>query len=136
MDTLTSTDQTPGALYHYTTRDRIEEVLADIEGPGVYVEVSDGLYGPGFYALDLGPDDDDLEGLRWECFEDSRSAHPMDGVLVLDPRLAEPGFFYQYRHIWLLPIDPGSERPPSIDHMITAVGTYEGHRDWEFTDLS
>ena len=99
--------QLPAVLYHYTTRERAEEVLTDIDEPGVYAEVSDGLYGPGFYALDLGPDGLDRDVLRWECYEDSRSRHPMDGVLAIEAHLSVPSFTYQDRHIWLLPIDLG-----------------------------
>lgn len=110
-------------------------ILTELEAPGVYAEVSNGLYGPGFYALELGPHDDDRDRLRWECFEDARSEHPMDGVLVLDPGLSVPRFIHQYRRIWLLPIDPGSEHPPSIGHMISAVGIYEEDRGWELVDL-
>lgn len=125
----------PTTLYHYTTRERAEEVLRELEEPGVYAEISNGLYGPGFYALDLAPEDADRERLRWECFEDSRSAHPMDGVLVLDPGLSEPRFSLQDRHIWLLAVDPGSERPPAIGHMVLAVGIWE-EGGWQLTDLS
>jgi hypothetical protein len=123
----------PSLLYHYTTRERAEEVLVDLEEPGVYAEASNGLYGPGFYALERGPDDD-RDRLRWECFEDSRTAHPMDGVLVLDPALSEPRFVFQARLIWLLPVDPGSEGPPSIGHLISAVGIYEEDRGWEINE--
>jgi hypothetical protein len=59
----------------------------------------------------------------------------MDGVLILDPGLAEPRFVHRTRHIWLLPIDPGSERPPSIGHMISGVGLYAQIRGWEVIDL-
>jgi len=135
---MTSTDYIPGqpnALYHYTTRERVEEVLADLEEPGVYAEASDGVYGPGFYALDLGPQDEDLEQLRWECFEYARSTHPMDGVLVFDPALAEPRFARQYRHIWLASVEPGCDRPPSIGHMLTAVGVRQVNGAWDIIDL-
>jgi hypothetical protein len=135
MTTPTTTFHTPDTLYHYTTRERADEVLVEVEESGVYAEISNGLYGPGFYALDLGPTDEDRDQLRWECFEHSRSAHPMDGVLVLDPGLAEPRFVYQDRHIWLLPINPGDEGPPSIGHMISAVGLYNKDRGWELIDL-
>lgn len=121
-------------LYHYTVRDHAEEVLRDLNRPGVYAEISDGLYGPGFYALDLAPADADRDLLRWECFEDARSSHPMDGVLVIDADLSVPGFEYQDRHIWLLPADPGSDRPPSIGHMVIAVGIWEKGA-WQITDL-
>jgi hypothetical protein len=125
----------PAALYHYTTRERVEEVQTDLEDPGVYAEASDGVYGPGFYALDLDPRDHDLERLRWECFEHARSTHPMDGVLVLDPGLAESRFVYQERHIWLYPVDPGCDRPPSIGHMLSAVGVLRDDGRWEIIDL-
>ena len=59
----------------------------------------------------------------------------MDGVLVLDPGLSEPRFVHQDRHIWLLPIDPGDERPPSIGQMISAVGTFGDDRGWEIVEL-
>jgi hypothetical protein len=127
--------QQPTTLYHYTTRERAEEVLRDLEEPGVYAEISNGLYGPGFYALDLAPEAADRERLRWECFEDSRPAHPMDGLLVLDLGLSDSPFDHQDRHIWLLAVDPGSERPPSIGHMVLAVGIWEGG-GWQLTDLS
>jgi hypothetical protein len=125
----------PTLLYHYTTRERAKEVMRDIDDPGVYAEVSDGLYGPGFYALDIGPDDADRDVLRWECYEDSRSGHPMDGVLVIQTALSVPPFVHQERHIWLLPIDPGSERPPWIEHMISTVGIYEAVRGWTWSDI-
>lgn len=60
----------------------------------------------------------------------------MDGVLVLDPGLAEPRFAYQDRRIWLLPIDPGSERPLFIGQMISAVGLFDEHSGWEIIDLA
>jgi hypothetical protein len=123
----------PSLLYHYTTRGRAEEVLVDLEEPDAYAEVSNGLYGPGFYALEREPDRD-RDRLRWECFEDSRGAHPMDGVLVLEPALWMPPFVLQAGLIWLLPIDPGSEGPPSIGHMIAAVGVYAEGRGWEIVD--
>ena|ERR1700709_888863 len=125
----------PSKLYHYTTRDRAEEVLREIDDPGIYAEVSDGLYGPGFYALDLGPNAVDRDVLRWECFEDSRLGHPMDGVLAIEAGLSVPRFVHQDRRIWLLPIAPGAEGPPSIGHMISAVGTYEVDRGWRWTGL-
>ena len=87
-------------------------------------EIWDGAYGPGFYALDLGPDDASRDDLRWECFGDARPEHPMDGVLVLDPDLAAPSFEFQGRHIWLMPGRAGS--PASIGHMVLAVGTWRG----------
>jgi len=68
--------------------------------------------GPGFYALDLGPDDASRDDLRWECFGDARPEHPMDGVLVLDPALAEPPFELQEGHIWLM---PGQGRDSRLD---------------------
>jgi hypothetical protein len=58
----------------------------------------------------------------------------MDGVLVLEPALSEPPFVFQAGLIWLLPVDPGSEGPPSVGHMISAVGIYEEGRGWEITD--
>lgn len=73
-------------LFHFTTRDFAVECAADMDaGRPVIVEVWDGLYGPGFYALDIGFDDAMRDQLRWECFGDARPEHPMDGVLVLDP---------------------------------------------------
>jgi hypothetical protein len=127
--------QRPAVLYHYTTHERAKEVLADVDEPGVYAEVSDGLYGPGFYALDLAPESLDRDVLRWECYEDSRSTHPMDGVLAIETTLSVPSFTYQYRHIWLLPIDPRSEGPPSIGHMIGSVGVYREGEGWRWIDL-
>ena len=122
-------------LYHYTTRDFAAEVLRDVDEPGAYAEISDGLYGPGFYALDLGPGDADRDRLRWECFDDSRQGHPMDGVLVLDPDLAEPPFEFQERHIWLIPVDPATDRPPFISPIVTAVGIWDAEA-WEMTPTS
>jgi hypothetical protein len=130
------TSTRPDLLYHYTTRERAEEVLLEFEEPGVYAEASDGVYGPGFYALDLGPQGEDLDQLRWECFEHARSRHPMDGVLVLDPALADPRFAHQDRHIWLFPIDPSSEGPPSIGHMLVAAGVRHDDGRWEIIDLT
>lgn len=96
----------PADLFHYATRDFAEEILDD---PGsAYAEINHGLYGPGFYALDLSPDaaaGGDLD-LRWECFDDSRPDHPMDGLLVLEADLAVPPFEHAGAHIWLQPQEP------------------------------
>jgi hypothetical protein len=60
------------------------------------------FYGPGVYTLDLGYDDEaSRQQLRWECFGESRAEHPMDGVLVIDPGLAETPFAYVEGRIWL-----------------------------------
>lgn len=121
-------------LFHYTTRDFAEEVIVDLEGPGVAAEIWDGNYGPGFYALDLGPDDASREDLRWECFGDARPEHPMDGVLVLDSDVATPGFERQASHIWLMPGRAG--QPESIGHLIIAVGVWERTRsEWDLQNL-
>lgn len=68
-------------------------------GRPVIVEVWDGLYGPGFYALDIGYEDATRDQLRWECFGDARPEHPMDGVLVVDPSLADMPFESMDGHI-------------------------------------
>ena len=120
-------------LYHYTTCDFATEALLDFDEPGVYAEISDGLYGPGFYALDLGPTAADRDRLRWECFDDARSEHPMDGVLVIDPALAETPFEPQEGHIWLMPVERGA-RAPYIGHMVIAIGVWSAGR-WRITDL-
>jgi hypothetical protein len=113
----------PERLYHYTYRDFAEECLRDIDEPGVAAEISDGTYGPGFYALDLGPEDATREELRFQCFGDARPDHPMDGVLVLEAELSVPPFESQYEHIWLLPAEPGSSI--SIGHMLIEVAIWE-----------
>jgi hypothetical protein len=110
--------------------------LTDFEEPGVYAEASDGVYGPGFYALDQGPHEQDLDQLRWECFEHARSTHPMDGVLIFDPALSEPRFAYQERQTWLFPVDPGCDRLPSIGHMLSAVGVLREDGGWEIIELT
>jgi hypothetical protein len=93
-------------------------------GRPVIVEIWDGLYGPGFYALDLGYDAASRDELRWECFGDWRAEHPMDGVLVLDPQFAEPSFEHIDRHTWLM---VGSEGSRSfIEGMIAAIGIWDG----------
>ena len=120
-------------LFHYTTREFAEEVIVDLEGPGVAAEIWDGIYGPGFYALDLGPDDASREDLRWECFGDARSEHPMDGVLVLDPDMAVPSFEHQGAHVWLMPGSAGW--PESIGHLIVAVGVWRRMApEWELVE--
>lgn len=48
------------------------------------MEIQLGTYGPGFYALDLAPDEASRDQLRFECFSDARPEHPMDGVLLLE----------------------------------------------------
>jgi hypothetical protein len=102
-------------------------VLRDFDIRGTDFAVFDrGDYGPGIYALDLGPFDASREELRWECFADTRPEHPMDGVLVLDSDLAVPQFEHQDKHIWLMPGEPGSRVP--LDPMVSAVGTWDG--DW------
>ncbi len=93
-------------------------------GRPVMVEVWDGLYGPGFYALDIGFEDATRDQLRWECFGDARSEHPMDGVLVLDPNLADVPFKQVDGHTWLMDASWGSRAP--IEGMIVAVGAWEG----------
>jgi hypothetical protein len=76
-----------GSSFHYTSRDFAVECVADLDaGRPVIVEVWDGLYGPGFYALDVGFDDATRDQLRWECFGDARPQHPMDGVLGDRPK--------------------------------------------------
>lgn len=119
---------TPSELVHYTTRDFAEEVIREIDAVGVAAEVWDGAYGPGFYALDLSPDAGSRDELRWECFGDARSDHPMDGALVLEASLAVPPFAHQERHIWLMPGSAGT--PISIGHMVTEVGIWDG-ASWE-----
>jgi hypothetical protein len=121
----------PAALYHYTTRDFAEESLRDFADPGVYAEIWEGLYGPGFYALDLGPTELSREELRWECFGDARPNHPMDGVFELDPALAVPPFEPCSQHIWIVPGDAGN--PQAIDHMITAIGVWDG-QSWVWSE--
>jgi hypothetical protein len=89
----------------------------------VIVEVWEGLYGPGFYVLDIGFDDATRDQLRWECFGDARPEHPMDGVLVIDPGLADAPFEPMDGHIWLMEVSWGSRAP--IEGMIVAVGVWE-----------
>ncbi len=114
----------PDRLFHYTTRDFAVECVADLDaGRPVIVEVWDGLYGPGFYALDIGFDDATRDQLRWECFGDARPEHPMDGVLVIDPGLADTPFEPMDGHIWLMEVSWGSRAP--IEGMIVAVGVWE-----------
>jgi hypothetical protein len=111
-------------LFHYTTRDFALECAADMEaGRPVLVEVWDGLYGPGLYALDVGFEAAAREQLRWECFGDARPEHPMDGVLVLDPSLADVPFKLVDGHIWLMDASWGSRT--AIEGMIVAVGAWD-----------
>lgn len=120
-------------LFHYTTADFARECEADLDaGRPVFVEVWDGLYGSGFYALDIGFDDASRDELRWECFGDARPDHPMDGVLAIDPGLADSPFQLMDGHIWLMDASPGS--PTSIDGMIVAVGVWEDG-EWRVDEL-
>lgn len=122
-------NEVPEFLYHYTNRDYAEESLHEIDEPGVAAEISDGTFGPGFYALDIAPGEISREELRWECFRDGRPDHPMDGVLVLEADLAEPPFEHQEAHIWLMDADARSAVP--IGHMIVEVGVFdEGREQW------
>lgn len=122
----------PDRLFHYTTRDFAHECGADMDaGRSVMVEVWDGLYGPGFYALDLGVDDATRDQLRWECFGDARPEHSMDGVLAIDPSLADPLFKPMDGHVWLMEASRGSRTP--IEGMLVAVGTWEGG-EWQVDD--
>ena len=115
----------PDRLFHFTTRDFALECAADVDtGRPVIVEVWDGLYGPGFYALDIGYEDATRDQLRWECFGDARPEHPMDGVLVVNPSLADVPFEPMDGHIWLMEASWGSRSP--IEGMIVAVGVWEG----------
>lgn len=114
----------PDRLFHYTTRDFAVEYVADLNaGRPVIVEVWDGLYGPGFYALDAGFDSATRDQLRWECFGDARPEHPMDGVLVIASSLADAPFEPMDGHIWLMEASWGSRAP--IEGMIVAVGVWE-----------
>lgn len=118
-------------LHHYTNRAYAEECLRDIDEPGIAAEISDGLFGPGFYALDLGPDEAAREQLRVECFGDAREDHPMDGVLVLDADLSVPPFERQEGHIWLLPAEPLSAI--SIGHLVIEIGIWDPEMErWDF----
>jgi hypothetical protein len=122
----------PDRLFHYTTRDFAVECAADLDaGRPVIVEVWDGLYGPGFYALDVGFDDATRDQLRWECFGDARSEHPMDGVLVIDPSLADVPFEPMDGHISLMEASWGSRTP--IEGMIVAVGVWEDG-EWQIDE--
>jgi len=122
----------PDRLFHYTMRDFALECAADMEmGRPVIVEVWDGLYGPGFYALDIGFEDATRDQLRWECFGDWRVEHPMDGVLVLNPQFAEPPFEHIDRHIWLMEGSWGSRAP--IEGVIVAIGVWEDG-EWQVDD--
>jgi hypothetical protein len=115
----------PDRLFHYTTRDFALECAADMEaGRPVLVEVWDGLYGPGFYALDIGFEDTTREELCRECFGGARPEHPMDGVLVLDPSLADVPFTRTDGHVWLMDASWGLRAP--VEGMIVAVGVWEG----------
>jgi hypothetical protein len=119
----------PDSLYHYTTRDFAVECVADLDaGRPVIVELWEGLYGPGFYALDVGFDDATRDQLRWECFGDARPEHPMDGVLVIDPSLADTPFEPMDGRIWLMEALWGSRTP--IEGMIVAVGVW-ADGEWE-----
>jgi hypothetical protein len=103
--------------------------MADMNaGRSVIVEISDGLYGPGFYALDIGFEGATRDELRWECFGDARPDHPMDGVLVLDPSLADSPFEPVGGHIWLMDVSWGSRAP--IEGMIVGGGVFEAGR-WQ-----
>ena len=122
----------PDRLFHYTTRDFAIECAADMDaGRPVIVEVWDGLYGPGFYALDVGIDDATRDQLRWECFGDARPEHPMDGVLMIDPSLAYAPFEPMDGHIWLMEASWGSR--VLIEGMIVAVGVWDGG-EWQVDD--
>lgn len=111
----------PDRLFHYTTREFALECAADMEmGRPVLVEVWDGLYGPGFYALDIGFEDaarDRLLGVLRR-----RQAGSSDG-LVLDPNLADVPFNPVDGHIWLMDASWGSRAP--VEGMIVAVGAWE-----------
>jgi hypothetical protein len=111
-------------LFHYTTRAFALECAADMEaGRPVLVEIWDGLYGPGFYALDVGFEDATREELRWECFGEARPGHPIDGALVLDPSLADAPFELVDGHIWLMAASWGSRA--AIEGLIVAVGAWD-----------
>jgi hypothetical protein len=113
----------PDRLYHYTTKKFARECAADMDaGRGVWLEASDGLYGPGIYALDLGYEDASRDDLRWECFGDARPEHPMDGALVLDPALSDEPFEHVEGRIWLM--DAPGKTPSFVDGLIVAIATW------------
>jgi hypothetical protein len=115
----------PDRLFHYTTSEFALECAADMDaGRPLFVEVWDGLFGPGFYALDIGFGVMSREDLRWECFGDARQEHPMDGVLVLDPVLADVPFERVERHIWMMEASWASRAP--IEGMVVAVAVWQG----------
>jgi hypothetical protein len=97
----------------------------------VIIEPSDGLYGEGVYALDLGYAAATRQQLRWECFGESRPDHPMDGVLVIDPGLTEALFAYVEGRIWLM-ISP--LMPVEIDGAIVAIATWSQAAGWSTID--
>jgi len=97
----------------------------------VMIEPSDGLYGEGVYALDLSYETASRQQLRWECFGESRPEHPMDGVLVIDPGLAEALFAYVEGHIWLM---NSPLIPVAIDGAIVAIATCSQAVGWSTID--
>ncbi len=101
-------------------------------GRPVMLEASDGIYGSGVYALDLGYDNASRDRLRWECFGDSRPEHPMDGVLVIEPGLCEEPFEYVEGHIWLMEVPP--RRPVAIDSAIVTTATWSQRGGWRTID--
>ncbi len=124
---------TPDTLYHYTTKAFAEEVVNDLAKIGdVKAEVWEGTYGSGFYATDLCYRDATREQLRDACFNGWRPNHPMDGVLILDPGLAETPFQHEDERIWRSPGDAGF--PDPIGQMILGVAVFENGGWYEIAD--
>lgn len=119
-------------LFHYTTHEFASECRREFDALGVYIEPSDGLYGPGIYALDLAPGQASRDELRWHCFGDARPDHPMDGALAIDASLSVRAFERVDSHIWLLSAALGS--PVPADHMIDSIATWTNARGWELHD--
>ena len=115
----------PELLYHYTTRDFAEQVITDLAS--AYAEIRQGLFGPGFYALEHEPCSMSREELIQKCFGGARQNHPCSGVLFIDTALADPPFEPVEPPIWLQPGADLSREP--IGHMIDSVGIWTGH-EW------
>jgi hypothetical protein len=122
----------PDRLYHYTTREFAGECADEMDAVRpVMIEPSSGLYGDGVYALDLGYATATRQQLRWECFGESRPQHPMDGVLVIDPGLAEAPFAYVEGRIWLI---ESPLMPVAMDGAIVAIATWSQATGWTTVD--
>lgn len=126
-------DPYPDRLFHYTMADFARDVTTDMDA-GLEIEITiweSGLYGEGFYLLDLAPDGADAEVLRYECFADGRD-HPMDGVVVLDPGMLGDEVEFVERHIWMVPAPIPTAIP--VSSAIVAVGIREGD-EWKYEEF-